>query len=240
MVDTVALLDIDGVLNEPQQPVTFCMQQKLQQLARHKEVYFVTGNTYTKSVDLLNGPIGMYSGIFCLNADELRTMRGKLIWQDEVTEPLTGYLQQYLNNYFSGDDWCWNNNIEWRSPRFVNFSQLGRYCTQDDRDCHEHSWREDFIAVAREWALRGQHAIPEFSIGGQVSIDIYSKGADKSRAAKWINNTGRNFVFIGDKTAPDGNDHCVKLYCDNSSQNKCLTSSGPLHTMEMLDNLIGN
>lgn len=229
LADTV-LLDIDGVLNEPQQPITLCMQQKLQSLARHREVYFVTGNSYTKSVDILNGPIGMYCGVFSNNADELRSMRGKLIWQDTETPPLPDEIAVLLNMLPEPK----RNSIEWRSPRFVNFCPIGRYATREERDGYDASWR---VAFAKDVMDVYSDAL-DVSIGGQVSVDIYSKGADKSRAAKWINNTGRNFVFIGDRTSEGGNDHCVKLYCDNMTQNKCLTSSGPIHTMELLDNLL--
>lgn len=237
----VILLDIDGVLNEAQQPVTLCMQQKLQQLARQKDVYFVTGNTYTKSVDLLNGPIAMYAGIFCNNADELRGMRGKLIWQDTETPPLPN-IQDSLFCEASRD--YINNCVEWRSPRFVNLCPVGRYASKEERDSHDSSWRTGFISDLRKFKYRdgvdGVWESIDCSIGGKVSIDIYSKGADKSRAAKWINDSGRNFVFIGDRTDEGGNDHCVKVYCDNMSQNKCLTSSGPTHTMEIINQLLGN
>lgn len=81
----VVILDINGTLNEAQQPITLCMQQKLQALARRHQVYFVTGSTYTEAVDQLNSSIAMYCGVFCLDAEELRSMRGKLIWCDGVS-----------------------------------------------------------------------------------------------------------------------------------------------------------
>lgn len=226
----VILLDIDGTLNEAQQPLTFCMQKKLQQLARHKIVYFVTGNSYTKSVDILNGPIGMYAGVFCLNADELRTMRGKVIWEDSDTPPLPDITQQWIN-YITGHSQK-NNCIDWRSPRFVNFSKVGRYATKEERDEHDASWREKFI---EDMCCKDT---VECSIGGKVSVDIYSKGADKARAARWVNSTGRKFIFIGDKTDAGGNDYAVKKYCEDNSENICLTTTGPIHTMDYINKIL--
>lgn len=235
----VFLLDIDGVINEAQQPITLCMQQRLHALARRYQVYFVTGNSYTKSVDILNGPIGMYAGVFCNSGDELRSMRGKLVWRDEVTEPLPASLEDDLMRHLftsSDNPWCehWGNRIDWRSARFINYSRIGRNAKNKDRIEHDATWR-DRVKETIEFC----HPSTEASIGGAVSIDIYSKGADKSRAAKWVNDQGKNFVFIGDKTDVGGNDHCVKMYCETHTKNTCFTSKGPQHTMEIINTLLG-
>ena len=107
------LLDIDGVLNESQQPISPDMHSKIQRLARHYPVYFVTGNTYTKSVDILNGHIKEFMGIFINTSDELRTMRGKLVWKDTETPPLPATLESTLRFLW---DCSARNCIEWRSP----------------------------------------------------------------------------------------------------------------------------
>ncbi len=223
--DTVILLDVDGVINEPQQPITPEMHSKLVRLATHYQVYFVTGNGYCKTVDIINGPIGKFMGVFCNNADELRTMRGKLVWQDTYTPPLP---------YLRFPAMAANCSVEWRSPRFVNYSLIGRYATKEQRESHDASWRKYFI----DFRMGGGLPEIEMVIGGSVSVDIYSKGADKSRAAKYINRIGKNFIFIGDKTDEGGNDYCVKKYCEDNPENICLTSFGTKHTMELLDKFL--
>lgn len=230
IVDTV-LLDIDGVICESQQPVTLEMQAVLQRLARQKLVYFVTGNHYTKSIDLLNGPIAMYGGIFNNTADELRSMRGKLIWRDETTPPLPSEIEQTLRTVYQPNK---ANCIEWRTPRFINFSKIGRYATLEERKSHDASWRDGAVEF-----LRWRYPEVETVIGGSVSIDIYSKGADKSRAAKWLNERGRRFAFIGDKTEPGGNDFSVKKYIESNPQNICFTSLGCAHTIQIIEELLG-
>ena len=228
-VDTV-LLDIDGVICESQQPVTLEMQSVLQRLARHKQVYFVTGNTYTKSVDLLNGPIAMYSGIFCNTADELRTMRGKLVWSDKETKPLPSTLENTLRVIYQPSA---PNSIEWRTPRFMNFSKIGRFATQDERKSHDATWREG-VAEFLQW----RYPEVDVAIGGSISIDIYSKGADKSRACKWLNDRGHKFIFIGDKTEIGGNDYPVKTYCEKNTSNLCFTTRNPSHTIQIVEDLL--
>ena len=234
IMPSVFLLDIDGVLCEAQQPVGQEMQKRLLALARQHQVYFVTGNSYVKSVDLLAGHIKDFSGVFCHSADELRSMRGKLIWQDTYSKPLHPEMESILRDVAEKIKLrLQNNSIEWRSPRILNFCPIGRFATQKERDNHDASWRESFI--------KDIMFIPmgfECSIGGKVSIDIYSSRADKSRAAKWINAQGKVFTFIGDKTAAGGNDYPVKEYCINNPENICLQSNGVAHTLELIDGFL--
>lgn len=232
--NSVFLLDIDGTLNEPQQPISEEMHGLLQRLARHHQVYFVTGNTYTKSVDMLNGHIKEFAGVFCSTADELRTMRGKLIWQDTVIPPIPADIEQTLYTMLLARGYSHSGNrIEWRNPRNINFSVIGRNATMEQRAAHDPSWRQEAMDYIT-------HRYPEIdaAIGGSISIDICSHGADKSRACKYINGLNKDFIFIGDKTSPGGNDYPVKTYCELNPKNICLTTSGPKHTMEMLNNYL--
>jgi len=139
IANKVFLLDIDGTLNKSQEPLSDEMQRLLQRLTRYFQVYFVTGNHYIKTVDIINGSMAHFSGVFCNNADELRTMRGKLMWSDKETPPLP-YMPQ-----LQGIDFPANNCIEWRSPRFVNVSRIGRFATQEERANHDASWRDYFM-----------------------------------------------------------------------------------------------
>jgi len=220
----VLLLDIDGVVCHPQEPMSPEMAQKINLIhyKTHGNVYFVTGNTYTKAVDLVGG-----GKIFCNNADELRE-DGRLLWRDEVTPPLPVIHEL---NLLRAEYNSPNNKIEWRGPRFANVCPLGRFATKEQRDNHDASWRERWIK-----GVMHDHPEIEASIGGQVSVDIYSKGADKSRAAKYINDLGKPFIFIGDKTTPVGNDYPIIKYCETSEiKNVCLTTDGPETTMKYLD-----
>lgn len=231
--DAVILLDIDGTLNEAQQPISEEMHKKLQSLARQRQVYFVTGNNYIKSVDIINGHQAMYGGVFCNNADELRSMRGKLIWQDTETAPLPTHLENQLMAMLVslGGHYC--NRVEWRSPRMVNFCEIGRFAPLRARHDHDASWRE-----AAAQLLRDKFPDIEVCIGGAVSIDVHSKGADKSRACKYFNERGKKIVYIGDKMDVHGNDYSVKKYCDEHNENICLKTDGVSNTLELLDGIL--
>ena len=49
----------------------------------------------------------------------------------------------------------------------------------------------------------------EATVGGQISIDIYPKGKDKSQILKDLNYN--RYVFFGDKQQPGGNDHSLAM-----------------------------
>lgn len=231
MNDAALLLDIDGTLNEAQQPIKEDMRHRLLSLTRRYNVYFVTGNSYVKTIDIIGSPIRDFSGVFCSNADELRTMRGKLMWRDTETPELPDGLERCIRTIY---DCSAKNCIEWRNPRFLNFSKIGRFATQEQRLAHDASWRTDAVGY-----LKFRFPEIETAIGGSVSVDVYSSGADKSRACKYINAQGKKFIFIGDKTDIGGNDHCVKKYCEANSENICCTSNGTLTTIKLLNGFLG-
>jgi hypothetical protein len=214
----VFLFDIDGVLCEPQSEVDSNILAALLTLQDDYPVYLVTGNSYTKSVDM----VGNFFPVFCNNADELRD-DGSLEWQDIETTPLPEDL-------FRGFPMKANNSLEWRSPRFVNVCMIGRYATKEQRIKADNTWREMFI---RDIKRKDVEAV----IGGSVSVDVYSKGADKSRAGKWLNDNGYTFTFIGDKTDPGGNDYPLVKYCEEHPENRWFKSEGTAHTLKIIEGL---
>jgi hydroxymethylpyrimidine pyrophosphatase-like HAD family hydrolase len=230
----VVRFDIDGVLCEPQQIVSDEMRRKINELGRRALVYVVTGNTFVKARDLLYGV--HVDGFFCNNADEFRDSRGRRIWSDNATEPLPVKIENTLQFLLGLDVHHYGNRIEWRNPRMVNFSRIGRFAPQSVRKDHDGSWRENTIGL-----VKLIHPSVECSIGGSISIDIYSKGADKSRAGMYINKfMNKNFVFVGDKTDIGGNDYPLAQYCFDNPSNICLTSIGTKHTSELVYGFINS
>ncbi|XP_027628797.1 phosphomannomutase 2 isoform X3 [Tupaia chinensis] len=65
--------------------------------------------------------------------------------------------------------------------------------------------RQKFVAELRkEFAGKGL----TFSIGGQISFDVFPDGWDKRYCLRHVENDGyKTIYFFGDKTMPGGNDH---------------------------------
>lgn len=213
----VLLLDIDGVVCKPQQKISHEMINVL----KNFDVYYCTGNSYTRAHDLVGG-----GKIFCCNGYELRE-NGKLFWRDEKSENLDPEIEYFLRDYSRSG---YGNQIEWRAPSFINYSIIGRYAPWDVRLSHNPFWQEDLSKkIKSRWDVSVTN--------GAVSVDIFTVGADKSRAAKWVNDNVGNFVFIGDKTEPNGNDYPIIKYVEKNKNNLAFTSTGPQQTIQILSNL---
>ena len=98
--------------------------------------------------------------------------------------------------------------IEFRSG-MLNVSPIGRNCSQAERDAFEefdraHGVRATMVAVLQE---RFKSFDLKFSIGGQISFDVFPRGWDKTYCLRYLEPRGFAEVhFFGDKTFEGGND----------------------------------
>ncbi|KAI6175509.1 Phosphomannomutase [Aphelenchoides bicaudatus] len=98
--------------------------------------------------------------------------------------------------------------IEYRKG-MLNVSPIGRSCSQQERDAFvildsEQKIREKFVQELRQ---RFSSYGLTFSIGGQISIDAFPTGWDKTYCLKYLTANFDQIHFFGDKTQPGGNDH---------------------------------
>ena len=105
--------------------------------------------------------------------------------------------------------------IEFRNG-MLNVSPVGRNCSQEERDAFEkfdleHNIRRDFVnALKKEFS----DVDLTYSIGGQISFDVFPTGWDKTYALKHVESEGFEEVhFFGDKTHEGGND--FEIYTDS-------------------------
>ena len=103
--------------------------------------------------------------------------------------------------------------IEFRNG-MINVSPIGRNCSKSERDAFEEFDREAGVRQTMVERLRTEFADLNlrFSIGGQISFDVFPMGWDKSFCLKFIENQYDEIHFWGDKTAEGGNDH--EIYID--------------------------
>jgi phosphomannomutase len=92
----------------------------------------------------------------------------------------------------------------------LNISPIGRNCSRDERNefekyDHIHKIRDTMVGV-----LRAEFADLNltYSIGGQISFDVFPQGWDKTYCLNYIAEGEFDEIhFFGDKTFPGGNDH---------------------------------
>jgi phosphomannomutase len=108
------------------------------------------------------------------------------------------------------------NFIELRTG-MINISPIGRSCTQSERDefeiyDKENNVRKDIIEKLKE-SLGNEFYNFQFSIGGQISIDIFPRGWDKTYCLQFVQYKYDKIYFFGDKTMKGGNDY--EIYNDS-------------------------
>ncbi len=121
--------------------------------------------------------------------------------------------------------------IEFRNG-MINLCPVGRSCSQEER---EQFFEYDKIYNIRSEMVKYlQEELKDlnltFSIGGQISMDVFPKGWDKTYCLQFVENKYDKIYFFGDKTNPGGNDY--EIYSDPRTIGQ--TVSSPNETIEHL------
>ena len=217
-MNKIFIFDVDGTLTPSRQKMTKKFQKFFEQWVKKNKFYLVTGSDLPKLQEQMNSMEIHSSGIF--------TCCGNQFWQsDPAVHPkhcdliydnkfeLPKHLETFLNVVLSQSPYPhrYGNHIENRGS-MVNFSIVGRDCTQEQRE-EFFKWDNEYNERARiadiiKRTAKGIDAV----IGGQISIDIYPEGKDKSQVLKHIEeienfNCPDEYIFIGDRTVEGGNDY---------------------------------
>lgn len=121
----------------------------------------------------------------------------------------------------------------------MNISPIGRNCSREERNDYEkfdlqHKIRETMVAaMQKEFADLNL----TFSIGGQISFDVFPTGWDKTYCLKFIDAADYDEIhFFGDKTFAGGNDY--EIFSHERTIGHTVTS--PEDTKEQCTNLFMN
>ncbi|MCO5576663.1 hypothetical protein L7F22_030478 [Adiantum nelumboides] len=209
----IALFDVDGTLSLPRKMATQAMLDFLQKLRQVVTVGVVGGSNLSKIAEQLGkSTIDDYDYVFSENG-LVAHKDGKLIGDTSLKTFLgEERLKEFINftlHYIADLDIPIKRGtfIEFRSG-MLNVSPIGRNCSQEEREEFEQydnlaKVRETMIRVLRE---KFAHLSLTFSIGGQISFDVFPKGWDKTYCLQYIENEFTEIHFFGDKTYKGGND----------------------------------
>lgn len=210
----IALFDVDGTLTLPRKLVTQTMLNFLQELRKAVVVGVVGGSDLSKiSEQLGKSAIVDYDYVFSENG-LVAHKDGELIGNTSLKTFLgEEKLKEFINftlHYIADLDIPIKRGtfIEFRSG-MLNVSPIGRNCSQEERDEFEQydkvaKVRETMVGILRE---KFAHLSLTFSIGGQISFDVFPKGWDKTYCLQYIENEFTEIHFFGDKTYKGGNDY---------------------------------
>ena len=232
----VYLFDVDGTLTPSMSKMENDTSMRFLNWMRGKEVYIVAGSDKHKVYTQLPASIlSRLDGVFYSSANELWN-GDELVYKNDwtPTDDFFAYLSQlYQNSHFTPKG---EKFIEKRTG-MINFSIVGREAPKELREIY-YEWDKK-IKDREKMAKAIMLDYPELQacIGGQISIDIYPKGQDKSQASRWVTeNLKKEMVFFGDKCNPGGNDYPI---ANDIIQRECGTYhnvESPTQTLEILEN----
>ena len=205
----VYLFDVDGTLTRPMKSMEVSFAMSFIHWMQGKQVFIVAGSDKKKINSQLPASLSSRAeGVFCSSANEL-WIKDKLIYKNDWT-PSTDFLEFLTELYRDSHFTPKGKNFTEKRTGMVNFSIVGREAPHELRDIY---FKWDKVNKEREDMSRKIRAyFPELEvcIGGQISIDIYPKGQDKSQASKWVTkNLKKEMVFFGDKCYEGGNDYPI-------------------------------
>lgn len=214
--DTLLLFDVDGTLSPSRLPASPSILSLLSDLKQHCVIGYVGGSDLQKQKEQLGE--AAVSGLFDFGFSENGATAfrlGKQIAADSFIKFLGEERYKSLVNYIftllADIDIPVKRGtfIEFRNG-MINVSPIGRSCSQSERI--EFAQIDSVRHIRRSMVDALKARFPDynlaFSIGGQISIDIFPLGWDKTLCLKHVQGEGfTNVHFFGDRTEPGGNDY---------------------------------
>ena len=241
-MDRIFIFDIDGTLTPSRLQMTEKFAKFFDKWSSKNKYYLVTGSDLDKTKEQL--PIAYID-----RAEAIFTCCGNQMWRDdeliydnkfEVTNKLKNALEVMLMS--SQYKHRCGNHIEDRDS-MVNFSVVGRNCTQEQREEY-YEWDKE-KGERKKISIFLKHKFKELDavIGGQISIDIYPKGMDKSQVLNVIEQERLvkpdEYIFIGDGIENKGNDYPLAqiLNTKDKPYGYPYQTEGPEQTQKILEKL---
>lgn len=216
-LDCICLFDVDGTLTQPRKLVKKETLEFLEKLRERVLIGVVGGSDLNKQLEQLGSDcLERFDFFFSENGlaayKDAKQIK-KTSFKDHIGEAKLKELINFILHYIADMDIPIKRGtfIEFRNG-MLNVSPIGRNCSQSERDEFEvmdkkNGWRAAFVAALKE---KFADLDLTFSIGGQISFDVFPKGWDKTFCLQYIEppyESGISEVhFFGDKTSPGGND----------------------------------
>jgi len=241
---TLVLFDVDGTLTPARRSATPEMINILQEVRKKVVIGFVGGSDLGKISEQLSvdgKPVTeKFDYAFAENGLTAYKAGKQLPSQsfishlsDERYKPLVNFCLHYIADLDIPIKR--GTFIEFRNG-MINVSPIGRNATIQERNNFEkydleHGIRRKFVQILRE---KFPNYDLTFSIGGQISFDVFPKGWDKTYALRHVQDEGfENIHFFGDKTYEGGNDY--EIFSDPGTIGHSVTS--PEDTARILTEL---
>ncbi|KAL3109368.1 hypothetical protein niasHT_015213 [Heterodera trifolii] len=222
------LFDVDGTLTASRQSITPSMLVFMHSVKSRVPVAVVGGSDLDKIFEQLGGTqqrdqcLALFDFVFAENG--LTGFKGtEPMPSESISKQLGEAKCQELTNfclrYMSDIELPLKrgNFVEHRNG-MINVSPIGRSCSQSERDQFVQFERSSPVRAQFVEALRQRFPIEQyglvFSIGGQISIDVFPVGWDKTFCLRYLKPHFETIHFFGDKTSKGGNDYEIFEHSD--------------------------
>ena len=211
------LFDVDGTLTNSREIIKDEMKDFLYKLKNNINFHigFVGGSNLEKQREQLTEEVfNLFHYKFPENgmvAYENNDMINNVSFFDFIDEESYKRFINFCLKYISEIDLPKKRGtfIELRRG-MVNISPIGRNCTKEEREefyefDKKNKIRENMVKVLK----KEFSAVPlDYAIGGQISIDVFPKGMNKTYCLKLIKKERyEKIYFFGDRTFEGGNDY---------------------------------
>ena len=252
----IFIFDVDGTLTPSRLPMTKEFQKFFKEWVKKNKFYLVTGSDLFKLQEQMDFMEMEAEGIFTCCGNQfwkpdphIVNCSAELIYENtfKVPRKLNKLLGTILSN--SRYPHRYGNHIEDRGS-MLNFSIVGRDCTLEQRQEYFEWDNENSERKIIANAVKEKFPYLDAVIGGQISIDIYPKGYDKSQILEHIEKRElemskildnlpphNEYIFIGDRIMPGGNDWPLSVIMNEREDCSSYQTEGPEQTKQILEKL---
>ncbi|HBY66565.1 MAG TPA: hypothetical protein DEG69_01600 [Flavobacteriaceae bacterium] len=226
------IFDVDGTLTPSRQTIDLDFAVFFKQFCKENNVYLITGSDRNKTIEQVGEEI--YNLAKCVyncsgsdvykGSENIRRDKWKL--PEDARIFLLGCLKASEFKYKT------DNHLEQRSG-MLNFSIVGRSCTQQDRKkyCEWDKQNNERNKIT----LKFNKLFPKLqaTVGGQTGIDIAPHGANKGQILKDFDSSD-TLHFFGDAMGTQGNDYPLKKLIIDQGRGLCYTVNSWKDTKQLL------
>lgn len=240
----LALFDVDGTLTEPRKVVSPETLAFLAALREKIAIGVVGGSDLVKQKEQLGDSPNLFDWCFAENG-LLAHKDGAVIGQTSLVTHLgEDNLKRVINwvlAYFSTLDIPVKRGtfVEFRQG-MLNVSPIGRNCSREERNEFEKFDLANKIRETMVEKMKVEFADLKltYSIGGQISFDVFPQGWDKTFCLKYLPEADFDEIhFFGDKTFVGGNDY--EIFTAERTKGHSIDDANPMTTLKKLSELFG-
>jgi phosphomannomutase len=218
----LVLFDVDGTLTEPREPANPEIHNFLAQLRKRVTVGIVGGSDLSKQREQMGEDILEKTDYNFSENGLVAYKNGELIAKQSIQQHLgEDNIKSIINfalKYIANLDIPTKRGtfIEFRTG-MLNISPIGRNCSKEERNAFEKYDIDLGVRRAMIDAMKQEFADLNltYSIGGQISFDVFPNGWDKTYCLNYIDRTDYDEIhFFGDKTSVGGNDYEIYSHTD--------------------------